>query len=103
MLYIYVGHPVLLMSSEDTVVEIGHTAKLFCSFLVRPNDGRIFWQKSNGNSLVVIDPSEKYHLYTNGTLTIKATTDNDNGTYHCTASNSRGNTTAVVNLLVIGT
>ena len=98
MLIHYVGHPVLLVPPENTKVNIGNTARLFCLFLANPNDGAIHWQWKGGN---LPSSSDKYNIIADGTLIIREITDNDSGEYQCTATNSKGNITAKVNLIVI--
>lgn len=94
----YLGPPVLLVSPENTIVKVGSTASLSCSFLANPDDGTIHWQWRDVN---LPSTSNKYNIIANGTLVIRETTDDDNGEYQCTVTNSKGNITAKANLTVI--
>ena len=95
---IYVGPPILLVPPQNTVVQVGSTAKLSCLFLAHPNDGGIYWQKRYGNSHKVI---HMHHILPNGTLIITRTTCANSGEYLCIVYNSNGQTTGTANLIVI--
>ena len=86
------------MPPENTIVRVGSTASLSCSFLANPNDGSVQWQWRDVN---LLSTSNKYNILANGTLIIRETTDDDNGEYRCTVTNSKGNVTAKANLTVI--
>lgn len=93
----------LLVLPKNTTVVIGSIVHLSCSYVANP-EGEILWQwRNEGSSLTKIDPSssDRHQLQDNGTLVIRATTNNDSGEYYCTVSNSKGSDTARANLLVI--
>ena len=96
-----VGPPILLVPPQNTVVQVGSTAKLSCLFLAHPNDGGTYWQRRNGNSVEDIVCSEVHHILPNGTLIITRATDTDSGEYQCIVSNSKGQITGKANLTVI--
>ena len=102
LLCAYIGPPVFLESPKNLIVHVGHPAMLHCLVQANPNDGGIQWQwGNNGDLLIDISTSDKYEIFTNGTLIIKGTVDGDTGEYQCTGSNSKGQITAKANLTVI--
>ena len=88
----------LLVPLENTMVKVGSTTSLSCSFFANPNDGTIHWQRGD---ITLPSSSDKYNIIANGTLIIRETTDDDSGEYQCTVTNSKGNITAKANLTVI--
>ena len=96
--FLSIGSPVLLVPPENTIVRVGNTANLSCSYLANPNDGTIHWKRGDIN---LPSTSNNYNITADGTLIIRETTDDDSGEYRCTVTNSKGNVTAKANLTVI--
>ena len=96
-----IGSPNIKSPQPNLNICQGNSAQLVCTFngLPVPN---ITWISPNGNNITDM-PGFVVQFNTNSTsLTIHLVYANNSGTYNCTAANDLGESSATVQLVVIG-
>ena len=96
MYYINSVFPSISNTVTDIVSSKGRDVHLHCNFNGKPYP--LFSWMHNSNSIML---SNKYWLYSNGTLVVSSVSVNDSGQYICHVFNNVGNTHIIITMTVV--